>query len=125
MPHARELAYELSARWVRVGGLDWAGSGLGWCMPAILVRAWAARARLRLGTLRAWVVRLCRAWVAPECVDWAADRRREREEKRKGRKGRRKRKREEKRGPGERKKRERKRKISSVLGFFGGRNPII
>ena len=40
LPRMRELAYELSARRVGAGGLDWVGSGLGW--PDL---AWAGACR--------------------------------------------------------------------------------
>ena len=112
----------------------WTGPDLAWagaCRPAwvaprprALGRAPGCVAHLvsRLGASRAWSAGL----GAPELAGVAADQRREEErgEKRKKRKKEEK-KRGDKRDPGERKKRERKRKISSVLEFFGGRNPII
>ena len=50
LPPTKELAYELSAEWVQANwpglGRIWpglVGSSLGWCLPADLGRAWAAR----------------------------------------------------------------------------------
>ena len=49
-PRTGQLAHKLSTKGFWVGGLDWAGSGLGWCLLAGLGRAWVCRAwSARLG----------------------------------------------------------------------------